>query len=128
MHGLPEFKFFAYFFSHGMFVLGAIYSAVLYRMRIGLMSVVRIAVGTVALALFFWGVNQLFMLFPPYELANYFAMGYPPPTGSIIDVFANIFGPAPRYLVGLILMGMVLLALLTIPYWVGWLVRRRARA
>jgi hypothetical integral membrane protein (TIGR02206 family) len=126
MHGLPEFKFFAYFFSHGMFVLGAIYAASVYRLRIGLMSVVRIAVGTVALALFFWGLNQLFTLFPPYELANYFAMGYPPPTGSIIDVFANIFGPAPRYLVGLILMGAVLLGILTIPYWVSWLARRRA--
>lgn len=55
-------------------------------------------------------------------------MGYPPPTGSIIDVFANIFGPAPRYLVGLIMMGAVLLGILTIPYWVGWLRRRKVCA
>jgi hypothetical integral membrane protein (TIGR02206 family) len=128
MHGFPEFKYFAYFFSHGMFVLGAVYAAAVYRLPLRLMSAVRIAVGTVALALIFYGIDQLFPLMPPYELGNYFAMGYPPPTGSIIDVFADIFGPAPRYLLGLSLMGVVLLAVLTIPYWVRWLFRRRVRA
>jgi uncharacterized membrane protein YwaF len=89
------------------------------------MSIVRIAIGTISFALIFYGVDRLFPLFPPYELANYFIMGYPPPTGSIIDVFAAIFGPAPWYLAGLILMGIVLVTILTVPYWVGWLIRRR---
>jgi hypothetical protein len=72
-----------------------------------------------------FGINRLFPLFPPYELGNYFIMGYPPPTGSIIDVFASVFGPAPRYLVGLEIMGVVLLAVLAAPYWIPWLARRR---
>lgn len=67
-------------------------------------------------------------LFPPYELGNYFIMGYPPPTGSIIDVFASIFGPAPRYLVGLEIMGAGVLAVITLPYWVRWLAGKWRRA
>jgi hypothetical integral membrane protein (TIGR02206 family) len=125
MHGFPEFKYFAFIFSHGSFVLGAVYAAAVYRLRIRFMSIVRIAIGTISFALIFYGVDRLFPLFPPYELANYFIMGYPPPTGSIIDVFAAIFGPAPWYLAGLILMGIVLVTILTVPYWVGWLIRRR---
>ena len=49
---------------------------------------------------------------PPYELGNYFVMGYPPPNGSIVDLFADIFGPAPRYLVGLELMGLTVFGLI----------------
>lgn len=126
MHGFPEFKYFSYFLSHGTIVLGVIYAAAVYRIPLRWMSVVRIAVVTTIFSLVMFGVNRVFPLFPPYELGNYFIMGYPPPTGSIIDVFASIFGPAPRYLVGLELMGAVVLAAITAPYWVRWLSRARA--
>ncbi len=128
MHGFPEFKYFSYFISHGMIVLGVVYAAAVYRLPLRLISAVRIAVGTIAFTLVAYAIDQIFPLLPPYELANYFIMGYPPPTGSIIDLFASVFGPSPRYLVGLILMGLVLLPILTVPYWVGWLAARRARA
>ena len=83
-------------------------------------------VGTIGMCLAMFGLNQLFRLIPPYEVGNYFMMGYPPPTGSVIDVFASMFGPAPRYLVGLAGMGLVLLGILYLPYPIRRMIRRRA--
>jgi hypothetical integral membrane protein (TIGR02206 family) len=125
MHGFPEFKYFNYFFSHGTIVLGLVYAAVVYRLELTWKSWIRIAVGTIGLSLAMFGLDQLFRFIPPYEVGNYFMMGYPPPTGSVIDVFASIFGPAPRYLVGLAGMGIVLLGILYLPYPIGRLLRRR---
>jgi hypothetical integral membrane protein (TIGR02206 family) len=128
MHGFPELKYFNYFFSHGTIVLGLVYAAVVYRLELTWKSWIRIAVGTIGLSLVMFGLNQLFRLIPPYEVGNYFMMGYPPPTGSVIDVFASIFGPAPRYLVGLTGMGIVLLGILYLPYPIRRALRRRAAA
>jgi uncharacterized membrane protein YwaF len=89
-------------------------------------SWMRIATGTIGMSLAMHGLNQLFRFIPPYEVGNYFMMGYPPPTGSVIDVFATIFGPAPWYLAGLSLMGLVLLGILYLPYPIRRLIRRRA--
>jgi hypothetical integral membrane protein (TIGR02206 family) len=127
MHGFPELKYFDYFLSHGTIVLGMVYAAAVYRLPLRLVSTVRIALVGTAACLVMFGVDRLFLLFPPYELGNYFVMGYPPPTGSIIDVFAAIFGPAPRYLAGLEIMGVAVLAVITAPYWIGWIRRRPAR-
>lgn len=43
-------------------------------------------------------------------------MGYPPPSGSVVDLFARLFGPAPRYVVGLELMGLAVFLLLRAPF------------
>jgi hypothetical integral membrane protein (TIGR02206 family) len=126
MHGFPELKYFNYFFSHGTIVLGVVYAAALYRIDLTWRSWLRIAGGTVAMCLVMFGVNQLLGLFPPYEVGNYFMMGYPPPTGSVIDVFAAIFGPSPWYLAGLILMGLAVNAVITLPYTIRAIGRRRA--
>jgi hypothetical integral membrane protein (TIGR02206 family) len=127
MHGFPEFKYFNYFLSHGTIVLGLIYAAVVYpRFELTWKSWIRIVVGTIGMSLAMHGLNQLFRFIPPYEVGNYFMMGYPPPTGSVIDVFASIFGPAPWYLAGLAVMGLVLLGILSLPYPIRRLIRRRA--
>jgi hypothetical integral membrane protein (TIGR02206 family) len=128
MHGFPELKYFDYFFSHGTLIVGVVFAATLFRLSLNWKSLVRIAVGTIALTLAAYGLDRLFLLMPPYELGNYFIMGYPPPTGSIIDVFASIFGPSPRYLIGLVLMGAVLLAIMYLPYPIGRLMRKRRAA
>ncbi len=128
MHGFSEFKYFNYFLSHGTIVLGLVYAAVVYRFELTWRSWVRIAVGTIGMALAMYGLNQLFRFIPPYEMGNYFMMGYPPPTGSVIDAFASIFGPAPWYLAGLTGMGLVLLGILYLPYPIRRLIRRRAVA
>lgn len=123
MHGFPEMKYFDYFFSHGTIVLGTVYAAALYGIPLTWKSWLRIAAGTIGMCLAMFGVNQLLALFPPYEVGNYFMMGYPPPTGSVVDVFAATFGPAPWYLAGLILMGLLVMAVITLPYSVTGLIR-----
>ncbi len=129
MHGFPELKYFNYFFAHGTIVLGVVYAAALYRIDLTWRSWLRIAGGTVAMCLAMFGINQLLGLLPPYEVGNYFMMGYPPPTGSVIDVFAAVFGPAPWYLAGLIAMGLAVNAVITLPYTIRAIARRRgARA
>jgi uncharacterized membrane protein YwaF len=40
----------------------------------------------------------------------------PPPDGSIIDFFVEIFGPSPWYIIGLEIMGLVVFALLCVPF------------
>ena len=128
LHGLPEPKYFCFFISHGTIVFGVVYAAVLYLVELTWRSWIRIVVLTNAFTLAAYGVNLLLRLIPPYEVGNYFAMGYPPPNGSVIDVFANVFGPAPRYLVGLELMGIVVFALIYLPYPIARMVRRRREA
>jgi hypothetical integral membrane protein (TIGR02206 family) len=126
MHGFPELKYFDYFFSHGTLIVGVVYAATLYRVSLTWKSLVRIFVGITVLTLAAYGLDRVFLLFPPYELGNYFIMGYPPPTGSIIDFFASVFGPSPRYLIGLELMGFVLLGVMYLPYPIGRMLRRRS--
>lgn len=128
MHGFPDMKYFDYFFSHGTLIVGVVYAATLYKVSLTWKSLVRIFSGITLLTLAAYGLNRIFLLFPPYELGNYFIMGYPPPTGSIIDAFADLFGPSPRYLLGLELMGAVLLAVMYLPYPVGRMLRRRRSA
>ncbi|MBE3132012.1 MAG: TIGR02206 family membrane protein [Acidobacteria bacterium] len=126
MHGFPELKYFNYFISHGTIVLGMVYAAVLYRFELTWRSWIRFAVGTIGATMAAYGLDLLLRFLPPYEVGNYFMMGYPPPTGSVIDVFASIFGPAPRYLAGLALMGLALFGLLYLPYAIRRLARRRS--
>ncbi|MCX7038154.1 MAG: TIGR02206 family membrane protein [Spirochaetes bacterium] len=128
LHGFPEPKYFCFFISHCTIVLGVVYAAVLYRMELTWRSWIRIVVLTNAFTLAAYGVNLLLRLIPPYEVGNYFAMGYPPPNGSVIDIFANIFGPAPRYLIGLELMGIIVFALMYLPYPIRRALRRRREA
>jgi hypothetical integral membrane protein (TIGR02206 family) len=128
LHGFPEPKYFCYFISHGTIVLAMVYAAVLYRVELTWRSWVRVVVLTNAFTFAAYGVNLLLRFIPPYEVGNYFAMGYPPPTGSVIDVFADIFGPSPRYLLGLELMGIVVFALIYLPYPIGRALRRRREA
>jgi uncharacterized membrane protein YwaF len=61
-------------------------------------------------------VDRLLVLIPPYAPGNYFAIGYPPPTGSPIDFLAAVFGPSPRYIIGLEIMALVVFFLLWLPW------------
>lgn len=53
----------------------------------------------------------------------HFLMGYPPTMGSVIDVFADAFGPSPRYVLGIELMGVFVFGAL----WAPWAIARRIR-
>ncbi len=128
LHGFPEPKYFCFFISHGTIIISMVFAAALYDVDLTWRSWIRVVVVTNLCTFAAYGVNLLLRLLPPYEPGNYFVIGYPPPNGSIIDLFADIFGPAPRYLVGLEVMGLAVFGVLYLPFAVRRLLRKRAAA
>ncbi len=127
-HGFPEMKYIGYFVSHGTIILSVLFAAGAYRIQLTWRSLLRVAVVTNIAVAAAYGINQLLRLIPPWEPGNYFVIGYPPPQGSVVDLFASWFGPSPRYLVGLELMGVVVFGLLYLPYPIARAFRRRREA
>jgi hypothetical integral membrane protein (TIGR02206 family) len=115
-HPFPEPRFFSYFFEHGLLILAPIFLALSAGLRPSLKSVLRVFGISVAAGAAAWGIDQMFRLIPPYEPANYFMMGYPPPQGSVIDRFSDAFGPSPAYGIGLALMCAALFLILYLPF------------
>jgi hypothetical integral membrane protein (TIGR02206 family) len=117
VHGFPEFKYFSFMISHCFIILNALFLVSAYNIRIRFMSFVRVVIITNICVGLCFIINPLLMLIPPFESANFFAISYPPPDGSIIDLFVLLFGPSPMYLIGLELMGLVVFGLLCLPFY-----------
>ena len=115
-HGFPEFKFFAFFISHGFIVISALFLISAYNIRMRVSSYIRAVVITNGMVAASFLINHVLSYVPPFEPANYFAVGYPPPDGSVVDFFVEVFGPSPWYVIGLELMGLVVFALLCVPF------------
>jgi hypothetical integral membrane protein (TIGR02206 family) len=126
-NGFPAYRYFSFFLSHGLIIASTVVMAMAGGLRITIRSFVRAFVVTNILLVPVYGVDQLLRLIPPYDPGNYFVLGYPPPTGSIVDVFAEIFGPSPRYVVGLELMGLAVFGILYLPWPVARLLGRRRK-
>jgi hypothetical integral membrane protein (TIGR02206 family) len=122
--GFPAYRYFSFFLSHGLIVSSTVVMAMAGGLRITFRSFLRALVVTNVLLIPVYGIDQLLRLVPPYDPGNYFVLGYPPPTGSIVDLFAEIFGPSPRYVVGLELMGLAVFGLLYLPWPISRLARR----
>jgi hypothetical integral membrane protein (TIGR02206 family) len=116
VHGFPEYKYFSFFISHGFLIITAIFIIIAFNIRIGLWSYIRNFFITNTAVVIFFLANPLFRNIAPFEIANYFVVGYPPPDGSIIDVLVEIFGPSPWYLIGLELVGLAYFGLICIPF------------
>ncbi len=114
--GFPDFKYFSFFISHGFIMIGASYIVAAHRYRPTLKALLKVAIITNLLVIVSYGFNILLEKVPPFERGNYFITGYPPPTGSIVDLFARTFGPSPRYLIGLEIMGLAVFLLLWAPF------------
>jgi hypothetical integral membrane protein (TIGR02206 family) len=127
-HGFPEFKYFAYLLSHGTIILSVLFAAAAWRIELTWKSFLRVAVVTNLAVAAAYGINLLIRLIQPYDMGNFFTIGYPPPQGSVIDLFATVFGPSPRYLIGLELMGAVLFGLIYLPYPIARRIRRHREA
>jgi hypothetical integral membrane protein (TIGR02206 family) len=123
--GFPAYRYFSFFLSHGLIVASTVVMAMAGGLRITVRSFLRALVVTNILLIPVYGIDQLLRLVPPYDPGNYFVLGYPPPTGSVVDLFAEIFGPSPRYVVGLELMGLAIFGLLYLPWPISRLARRR---
>jgi len=116
LHVFPSVKYFGYFISHGTIVISVIYMTVVYGMDLNFRSLLRALGASFVGGVTAYGLNMVLRFVPPYEPGNYWMMGYPPPTGSVIDIFAEIFGPTPRYGIGLLIMTVVVFTLLWLPF------------
>jgi hypothetical protein len=112
----------AFFISHGLIMAGSLALATSGRVRVTAGSLLRTFLISNLALVPVWIVNRLLALAPPYTPGNYFFIAYPPPTGSVIDLFAEVFGPSPFYLIGFVLMGLAVFGLL----WLPWAVARKA--
>lgn len=123
-NGFPDYRYFSFFVSHGLIITSAVLMVMAGGVRITLRSVLRAVVVTNLLLIPIYGIDMAIKLIPPYDPGNYFVLGFPPPTGSIVDLFSNLFGPSPRYVVGLEAMGLLVFALLYVPWPVARWIRR----
>jgi hypothetical integral membrane protein (TIGR02206 family) len=115
-NGFPTFKYFSFFVSHGLIIVSTTILAMASGMRITFRSLLRAAVVTNLILVPIYAIDKALAFIPPYDMGNYFVLGYPPPTGSLVDVFSDIFGPSPRYLIGLEAMGIVVFLVLWLPW------------
>ncbi|MDP3179850.1 MAG: TIGR02206 family membrane protein, partial [Spirochaetaceae bacterium] len=115
-HGFPTFRFFAFFISHGLIIAGSFALVTSGRLRITIGSLGRhyLATNIILVPIFF--IDRLLASVPPYAPGNYFLLGYPPPQGSIVDLFAQIFGPSPWYVIGFEIMGIGVFGILWLPW------------
>jgi hypothetical integral membrane protein (TIGR02206 family) len=114
--GFPSYRYFSFFISHGLIVACVVALIASGSARITLRSLARCMLVSNIVVVPVYLVDRLLALIPPYAPGNYFAMGYPPPTGSPIDFLAAIFGPSPRYIVGLEIMAFLVFLLLWLPW------------
>ncbi|HUX19602.1 MAG TPA: TIGR02206 family membrane protein, partial [Spirochaetia bacterium] len=131
-NGFPDFRYFSFFVSHGLIITSGIVMAMAGGVRITIRSLIRAAIVTNIIMIPVYGIDMLIQLIPPYDPGNYFVLGFPPPTGSIVDLFSDIFGPSPRYVVGLEAMGVAVFLILYAPWPIaralqGRSLRRRTR-
>jgi hypothetical integral membrane protein (TIGR02206 family) len=123
--GFPAYRYFSFFLSHGLIIALTGLTAMAGGMRITIRSLVRALVVTNLLLLPIYGVDMFLRLIPPYDPGSYFVLAYPPPTGSVVDIFAEMFGPSPRYVIGLELMGIAVFGVLYLPWPIGRLLHVR---
>lgn len=124
--GFPYYRYFSFFISHGLIIASAIVMVMAGGVRITVRSLIRAVVVTNLMLVPIYGIDMVLKLIPPYDPGNYFVLGFPPPTGSPVDLLSNIFGPSPRYVVGLEAMGIVVFLLLYAPWPIARLSRRGA--
>ena len=122
--GFPEYKYFSFFISHGLIIACGLYLVAGRGFRPTLLSVFRVILISNIVVFFAWWINLALEYIPPFQRGNYFVIGFPPPTGSIIDILAGIFGPAPWYALGLEILGLALFLIMWLPFGVRDMVRR----
>jgi hypothetical integral membrane protein (TIGR02206 family) len=121
--GFPSYRYFSFFMSHGLIIVAVAALVASGAIRISLRSLARCALVSNIVIVPIYLIDRLLALIPPYAPGNYFAIGYPPPTGSPIDLLVQIFGPSPRYIIGLEILAILIFLIL----WLPWGIRARLR-
>lgn len=109
----PHWIFFQFFVAHGFIVLSALYMTFVEncKPRRYPITLLRVFLITNAYLLLMYFINI------PLD-ANYMFVSHKPVSKTIIDLFIQIFGPHPRYIIGLELMGIITITILYIPWWI----------
>jgi hypothetical integral membrane protein (TIGR02206 family) len=126
--GFPSYRYFSFFISHGLILVAMVALVASGSIRISLRSLSRCVLVSNLVIVPIYLIDRLLALFPPYAPGNYFAIGYPPPTGSPIDLLVRLFGPSPRYVIGLEIMAVLVFFLLWLPWGMRSWARSRDRA
>lgn len=116
VYGFPSYRYFAAFISHGFIITAVVYMIGVQNYRVSYRTMWKVYAVTVVFVAVMYPVDKLIALFPPYEPGSYFFLVYPPVDGSLIDLLVQIFGPSPRYILGLLLLGLGIFTLLTAPF------------
>jgi hypothetical integral membrane protein (TIGR02206 family) len=118
IHLFPHFDFFQHFITHGAIILAALYMVFVEKYYPKWTSIVRVVI-----------VTNMYMvviyIFNTYTGGNYVYLNHPPSDPSIIDLFIEIFGPHPWYIIGMELTGVASFVILILPFVVRRISDRR---
>lgn len=103
-YGFPHFRYYQFFFSHGMIITGVLYMVFVKEYLPNLKSLLRTIMFT-NLILPFIGLINFF------TGGNYFFIARKPVTGSLLD----FLGPWPYYIIGIEVVGFIFFFLALIP-------------
>ncbi|BFN36409.1 TIGR02206 family membrane protein [Fidelibacter multiformis] len=112
--GIPHYRFFQFFVSHGLIVFTVMYATVVWNYLPTLRSLAKASVLTLFLLIPIGLINIL-------THGNYFFIAHKPETASVLDYF----GPWPLYLLPMIGMGVIMFLVVYTP--VGFLKRKRKK-
>lgn len=104
----PSFVYFQYYLAHGGVVVGALFLVIGLRIVPGKGAVVRAVLATA-------GYSAAVGLVDVITGGNYMFLREPPPTASLLEVM----GPWPWYLATATVLGVVLFAMLNLPFWLS---------
>ncbi len=114
--GFPHYRYFQFFFSHGMIIAAALYATVSFGYRPTGRSVLRVAIYTNIYVLFVGVFNQL-------TGSNYLFICHKPETASIMDAL----GPWPIYIIPLEIIGFLSFLFYFAPFYIHDKMKKRSR-
>ncbi|MCL2671845.1 MAG: TIGR02206 family membrane protein [Clostridiales bacterium] len=127
MYPVMGVKYICYFGTHGLIIAGVLFATYVDGHRPKWRAFPKVLLTTVICGGIAFGVSHLVRLLPPYEAGGYFYLAYPPISGSLIDVFVDLLGPSPYYMIGLLLLLPIAQAILMLPVWLADTVVRGVR-
>jgi len=114
--GFPSHRYFTIFISHGFIIIAVLYMIAVEKYRVTLKDMARVYLISTVIIVPIYVIDMLLKRLPPYEAGCYFFLAYPPVDGSAIDLLVAIFGPSPYYIIGLMLLGIAVFFILTVPF------------
>ena len=111
LHAFPHFDFFQHFLTHGLIILSVLYMIFIEGYWLKWTASVKIFIISNIYMIIIYGFNYL-------AGSNYLFINYPPPGPTLIDLLVEIFGPHPRYIIGMELIAIITYIILLIPVFI----------